>query len=105
MRTRANIYYGLLLLVALLLPGIAVHAQYDYDMLRKKYASESAVFTSRKENVVIKIEKDVPVIYSNVSEELFLLTDKTRSYMDRDVYWSDFSEIHDLDARSLIPDG
>ena len=87
------------------LPASILHAQYDYEQLRKQYLSENAVFSYRKENVIIKIEKDVPVIYSSVSEELLLLTDKTSGYMDRDVYWSEFSEIHDLDARTLVPDG
>lgn len=84
-----------------------IHAQKvaDYQALRTKYASENAVFVSRKEDAVVKIENNVPVIYSNVSEDLMLLTDKTSSYMEREVYWSDFSEIHDLKAYSLIPDG
>lgn len=90
----------------LLLPAYTLYAQNDlYSKLKKKYSSENAVFVSRKENAVVKMEKDVPVIYSNVSEEQLLLTDKTEWYSDRNVYWSDFSEIHDLDARSLVPNG
>jgi hypothetical protein len=73
--------------------------------LRGKYANENAVFVSRKENAVVKIENNVPVIYSNVSEDLLLLTDKTSGYMEREVYWSAFSKIRDMEAHSLIPDG
>jgi len=76
-----------------------------YSQLRKKYTSENAVFVSRKEDAVIKIENNAPVIYSTISEELLILTDNTPEYKDREVYWEDFSSIKNLDARSLIPDG
>lgn len=76
-----------------------------YSQLRKKYSSETAVFVSRKEDAVIKIENNAPVIYSNTYEELLLLTDNTSEYMNREVYWEDFSSIKNLDALSLIPEG
>jgi transglutaminase-like putative cysteine protease len=93
--------------ICLLLLTTSVYAQKDdvYSDLRKKYSNENAVFVSRKENAVIKIEKDQPVIYSNVYEELLLLTDKTENYLDKQVYWSSFSEIQDLDAHSMVPEG
>ena len=76
-----------------------------YSQLRKKYAADNAVYVSRKEDVVIKIENNAPIIYATTYEELLLLTEKTSEYMDRQIYWQDFSSIKDLDARSLIPDG
>lgn len=93
-------------LVALLTPT-AVFAQKEdvYAQLRKKYSSENAVYVSRKEDAVIKIENNAPVIYSTTYEELLILTDEVAGYMDNEVYWQDFSSIKDLDARSLIPDG
>jgi len=88
----------------LLLPSFA---QKDdvYADLRKKYSSENAVFVSRKVNVEMKFEKGQLIVYSNNYEELLLLTDKTAGYSERNVYWSSFSEIQDLDVRSMIPDG
>src|SRR5579872_7476122 len=105
MKMRTYNIYGLLGAM-MILPSFTLHAQKDdiYSQLRKKYSTENEVFVSRKENATIKIEKDVPVIYSNVSEELMFLSDKNSGY-DREVYWSDFSEIKDLDASSIIPDG
>ncbi len=76
-----------------------------YSQLRKKYSSENAVYVSRKEDAVIKIENNTPVIYTTTYEELLLLTDETAGYMDNEVYWQDFSSIKDLDARAIIPDG
>lgn len=76
-----------------------------YSQLRKKYSSDNAVYVSRKEDAVIKIENNAPVIYSKSYDDLLILTDETTEYMDRQVYWTDFSSIKDLDARSLIPDG
>lgn len=92
---------------AFLFAAITAFSQNEdfYAGLRKKYSSENAVYVSRKEDAVIKIENNVPVIYSSTYEELLLLTDKTADYMDREVFWVDFSSIKDLDARSLIPDG
>jgi transglutaminase-like putative cysteine protease len=90
-----------------LLCSSAVFSQKEdiYAQLRKKYSSENAVYVSRKEDATIKIENNSPVIYSTTYEELFILTDQNTEYMDREVYWADFSSIKDLDARSLIPDG
>lgn len=76
-----------------------------YAQLRKKYSSENAVYISRKEDAVIKMENNAPVIYSTIYEELLILTDETTGYMDNEIYWQDFSSIKDLDARALIPDG
>lgn len=92
--------------LAILFLSLTAVGQKDvYNQLRKEYANENAVFVSRKENAEIKIEKDQLVVYSKVYEELLLLTDKTSEYIDRNVYWSSFSDIQDLDARSEIPDG
>ncbi|HTB05601.1 MAG TPA: DUF3857 domain-containing protein, partial [Bacteroidia bacterium] len=98
---------GALQAICLLMLVTPVYAQKDdvYSALRKKYSDENAVFVSRKENAVIKIENDQPVIYSKVYEELLLLTDKTEGYLDKQVYWSSFSEIQDLDAHSENPEG
>lgn len=92
---------------ALLLTSAAAFSQSPdfYNQLRKKYASENAVYVSRKEDAVIKIENNAPVIYATTYQELLLLTDNTTDFMDREVYWADFSSIKDLDARSEIPDG
>lgn len=76
-----------------------------YSELRKKYASENVVYVTRKEDAVIKIENNSPVIYSNIYEELLLLTDKTTDYADREIYWANFSSIENMNASSLIPDG
>jgi len=93
--------------ICLILPYFNAFAQKDnvYTQLRKEYSNDNAVFVTRKENVELKIEKGELVVYSKVYEELLLLTDKTSEYIDRNVYWSSFSEIQDLDARSLNPDG
>ena len=102
-----SILKRVLYLIGIVFISIPANAQKDnvYENLRKKYADENAVFVSRKENVEIKFEKDQLVVYSKNYEELLLLTDKTNGYSERNVYWSSFSEIQDLDARSLIPDG
>jgi len=76
-----------------------------YSELRKKYTSENAVYVIRKENAVIEMENNSPVIYSNIYEELLLLTDQANDYMEKEIYWANFSSIENIDARSLIPDG
>ena len=76
-----------------------------YSDLRKKYSNDNAVFVSRKENAQIKFEKGKLVVYTHNYEELLLLTDKTSAYSERNVYWSSFSDIQDMDVRSMIPDG
>ena len=93
--------------ILFLLGTIAAFSQKEdlYSQLRKTYSSENAVYVSRKEDAVIKIENNVPVIYSTTYEELLILTDETTEYMDNEVYWQDFSSIKNLDARSVIPDG
>lgn len=108
-RTNFNIKYKVRVVfsIVFLLGTIPLFSQNEdiYSQLRKKYSSENAVFVSRKEDAVIKIENNAPVIYSTTYEELLLLTDKATEYMDREVYWEDFSSIKDLDARSLVPEG
>jgi hypothetical protein len=91
----------------LLLTSIPAISQNEgiYSQLKEKYSAENAVYVSRREDAVIKIENNVPVIYSTTYEELLLLTDKTSEYLDREVFLQDFSSIKDLDARTLLPDG
>jgi transglutaminase-like putative cysteine protease len=76
-----------------------------YSQLRKKYASENAVYVIRSENAVVKIENNLPVIYSNIYEELLLLTDQASDYSGKEIYWANFSSIENIDAHSVIPDG
>jgi len=96
-----------LLLSILIVYALPLYAQKPDEeaLLKTKYADENAVFVSRKENAVVKMENNRPVIYSNVSEDLLLLTDKTSGYMEREIYWSYFSQIQNMDAHSLVPDG
>ena len=92
--------------ICMVLLSFYSNAQKDnvYTQLQKEYSTENAVVVSQKENVEIKSEKDQLVIYNKHYSEILLLTDKTPEYSDN-VGWSSFSEIQDLDARSLQPDG
>jgi transglutaminase-like putative cysteine protease len=102
-----KIFARLCLMVVASLPSLQSHAQKvsEFDKLRATYANDNAVFVSRKEDAVVKMENDVPIIYSNISEDLLLLTDKTEAYMEREIYWSDFSEIKNMNAFTLVPSG
>lgn len=99
-----KVYIFMLVLMNLCLSASAQKVA-SYAELRDKYSNESAVFVSRKQDATFKMEKNVPVVYNDNYEELMLLNDKDAGYMEQSIYWSAFSDIKDLDARALVPEG
>ncbi len=74
------------------------------EELAKKYPDENAVYLSRKEHNIIKIEKGKLKVYTESHEDILLLSDKVTSYSDRPIYFSSFSVISEIKAQSLVPD-
>lgn len=97
---------SLRMLVPALLFSSALTAQKTdvYGQLSQKYPNENAVFVSRSEKATVKIENGEPKIYADNYEDLLLLSDKVSSYAEHPVYFSSFSEISDLQAKTLTND-
>src|SRR5690606_34832770 len=68
------------------------------------YPDEPAVFVERSEVLNIAVEGDSLKVFSDVSEDLMHLKERTDVYSGRKVYGSHFSEVADLKARTLVWD-
>ncbi|HEY6159698.1 MAG TPA: DUF3857 domain-containing protein [Bacteroidia bacterium] len=95
---------GCLLLAFSFLPCFAfAQVEADITAVKEKYKDENAVFLSRKDHCVIKMEGSLPKIYTDHYEEMLMLNDKGSLYSDRSIGHSNFEQVSDLEARALIP--
>ncbi|TND07702.1 MAG: transglutaminase [Bacteroidetes bacterium] len=97
---KRNIFIIAFLTVRFLLSAQAVADIPLFD----KYKGEQAVFLSRKLEANIAIKNDEPVVTARNSEELLLLTEQTTGYSERKIYFSSFTDISGILAKSVITD-
>jgi hypothetical protein len=91
------------LFLLLLMPPLLLSQKYDFDVLKKKYAADNAVFLKRTHHTTIKIESGALKIYSDISEDLLLLNDKASMFGEKSIYYSYFNNISEIHANTLIP--
>src|ERR1051326_762430 len=88
----------------LLLPCFTfAQVEADINAIKEKYRDENAVFLSRKDHCVIKMEGNMPKVYTDHYEEMLMLNDKGSLYSDRSIGHSNFEQVSDLEARASHP--
>jgi hypothetical protein len=93
-------------MLAHLLAAGWVHSQ-DQVILEdwlKKYPNHNAVMLRDDETVIIDIKKDSLLITQDVNTEILYLNDKAHFFNSGRVYYSYFSRLLDLEAKTLVPD-
>lgn len=93
-----NLFSGILLSISFL----GAQAQEDY---RKLFPEAEAVYTNLAREMTIKREDGKLVAYSNVSEDLVYLNDKSVKMMNRGyIYHSSFNKLESWNAYTQLPD-
>jgi hypothetical protein len=100
MMTKNSKLAAALLLMA---PGLFAQVNVNVEEIRAKYKNENAVFLSKKEDCVIKMEADGPKIVVDHYEEMLTLNDKGSLYADREIGHSNFEKFSGLEAKTLVP--
>ncbi len=77
--------------------------EYDFDQIKKNYADENAVYLKRAEDATLKIEDGKLKVYSDVSEDMLMLSDKANIYGEKSIYYSYFNIISNIEAYTLVP--
>ncbi len=77
--------------------------QTNTDSLRAKYKDENALYSILKENMVISVVKDKPVVHCDHQSEMWFLKDNAHSYANRSIYFSYFTGIENINAYTLVP--
>ncbi len=75
----------------------------EYDYYKSRYSGEAIVFTERRQSVNYSIVNDEIVTKIYVYEEMLHLGENTARYAGDKVYSSEFIEISDLKAYTLVP--
>jgi transglutaminase-like putative cysteine protease len=75
-----------------------------FRVYRSKFPDAPAVFVERSEQLNILIKADSLEIYSDVLEDMLHLKPQTDVYSSGKVYGSHFSQVRDLNAKTLIWD-
>ncbi len=84
--------------------ALSLNAQIvDVDSLRLKFKEEGAAYSTFKEKLTIKMEKDKLVSYSDHESMLWFLKDNASDYADRSIHYYYFTGISDIHAVSFIP--
>lgn len=94
------------LLLIFLLTGGWMHAQTEpvLDDWLKKYPDHNAVMLKDHEFINIDIKKDSLEITQDVNTEILYLNDKAHFFNSGKVYYSYFSKLLDLEAKTLVPE-
>src|SRR5688572_17477963 len=95
------------LFCALLFLWVAGSAQkttpVDLKEYQKKYPDDNAIWLNKKEVNQVKIEGSELKVYTETFEEMLMLNEKGAVYADKAIYYSYFSKILKIDAKTLVP--
>jgi hypothetical protein len=75
-----------------------------WQVYKEKFSQEPAIFIERSETLNILLEGDSLKVYSDIFEDVLHLKEQADFYSGRRVYGSDFSQIANLKAKTLIWD-
>lgn len=108
MGNRTNIFLSskVIFLISFLLVSFSISAQKALDVqeFKTKYPDKQAVILIKKEEVRLTLGKNDSVEVSlNYNSEMLHLGDRTEGYAESSVYFSNFVDITNLDARTLVP--
>lgn len=76
---------------------------YGYATYKKKYPKESYIILDLNVEDVIDIENNELKIYSNYSEKILCLDNRTVGIRDRSIHYDQFSSLEEVEAYSLYP--
>jgi len=85
--------------------GSSFSQEHTLATLKGRFKSQHAVYVSEKEHLNIESKGNSYEIYSEVEWEMMYLTDQGKTYGDQSIYFSEFTEIEDIEAISYLPKG
>lgn len=77
----------------------------EMEYIAKKYANEDAVYLQKNENAEIIIEGDSLVVYNHSFSDMLMIRDNTAPYAEKQIGYSAFHELNDLNPKTLVPSG
>ncbi len=86
---------------------ICLHAQ-PADELKKyqeKFPGEPVIYVANEEHVEISVKKGVMEILTHTHEDMMLMQDNGAVYSDGNVYYSGWTPLVDVAAKTMVPDG
>jgi hypothetical protein len=88
---------------AFLTASVFAQSEEDLAAIKETYKKENAVYLTRKESSVIKVEADGIKIYTSHQEEMLMLTTSASLYSERSISSSHFEKLDKIDAKTLVP--
>lgn len=105
---KTRIYFSIRLAAGIfaLIPIVNCQAQESslFRVYKSKFPDAPAVFLERSEQLNIVVKGDSLEIHSDILEDMLHLKDQTEVYSSGKVYGSHFSQIKDLNAKTLVWD-
>ena len=74
------------------------------EQLRAMYPEKVAVITQNSEDLMIDVKDTGLAITSTTNFEIVYLNDRTKEYANKDIYYSDFSEVKNIEAHTVTSD-
>jgi hypothetical protein len=92
---------------ALFLFNGAVSAQFKQDIseLKEKYKAYNAIYLENESTLFLDVKDDKIVASQEVKEQVLILNDHSKAYSNDNIYFSGFSSVHDIKAKSYLPKG
>ena len=95
------------LLLLLLFVPVCLLAQFkqDLSLLKEKYKAQNAVFLEKESTLLLDLKDGEIIASQNVKEQILILNEHTKAFSNDNIFYSSFSSIHDIKAKTYIPDG
>lgn len=96
-----------LLIVALIFSNSFAFAQFkqDFAHIKEKYKAYNAIVLDNESTLFLDIKDDKIVASQKVKEQRLILNEHSKAFSNDNIFFSSFSSIHDIEAKSYIPKG
>ncbi len=96
-----------ILFILLIFVPVLLNAQFKQDipLIKEKYKAHNAVFLEKESTLFLDLKDDKLVASQNVKKQVLILNEHTKAYSNDNIFFSSFSSIHDIKAKTYIPEG
>ncbi len=96
----------LFICVLLLFNGsVSAHFEQDISYLKEKFKAHNAILLENESTLFLDVKDGSIVASQKVKEQILILNDHTKAFSNDNIFFSSFSSIHDIKAKSYLPDG
>src|ERR1035437_1421126 len=91
----------ILVILLICINSLSAQSNINFDMLRQAYPDQNAVLVKNNQNITIEVKDTGLSIVEDNYFEMAYLTDRVNHYANKAIFYSDFSDVVNIEAKTI----